>query len=103
MNFLILLINLIQTLITDEKWNTLPDHEKMGVQTLWNCFINARQYERNLFQPVRINEHLGEYIDFLESLSVNNAQQIIEEIWYHPSHFLPFEDMIAIFRVDNWD
>jgi len=88
---------------SDEKWNSLTEREQRGVQTLWNCFINARLNERNLFQIIHINAHLGEYMDFLESLSVNNAQQIIEEIWYHPSHFLSLEDMIAIFRINNWD
>lgn len=49
---------------SDEKWNSLTEREQRGVQTLWNCFINARLYERNLFQLIHINAHLGEYMNF---------------------------------------
>ena len=86
---------------SDEKWNLLAEREQRVVQTLWNCSINARLYERNLFQPFHINAHLGEYMDFLESQGLNNAQQIIEEIWDHPSRFLSLEDMVAILKINS--
>ncbi len=83
---------------SDGKFNSLTECEQRGIQTLWNCFINARLNEKNVFPLVSINAHLGEYMDFLESLGVNNAQKIIEEIWYHPNNFLSLEDITAIFR-----
>jgi len=103
---------------SNEIMDSLTNDEKRKVKAIWNAWIDARLYDKNLLQLGDNDKKIWDIINGkfqeipytiegkrMQSLcllkNVRNAKDIIEKIWNYPNRFLSFERIIDIIRLNS--
>lgn len=106
---------------SDKKKDLLTEESKRCVMELWNLYIDTRLNENRLLKIRRgssllkingkyqiiynrtIDTKLMESTNFLKTRGVNNAKNIVREIWGKPNEFLSYEEIINIIKKSKKD